>query len=163
MPSGKTHLRIEIVILVLGAGVLAGMTYFGKTDLWFSEREAVLSFVLGYVISSLLLTPDMDLAKSDPMNRWGVLRVLWKPYSYFFHHRGMSHNSLLGPISRVIYLGLIVSLVAAGLHYWTRVDIEIDFLKQWKDIMMKHWMWGLGAGLIIPDQIHIVADKLFKN
>ena len=45
-----------------------------------------------YLFSALLLSPDLDLARSDPHNRWGYPRVCWTPYAKLFRHHGLSHN-----------------------------------------------------------------------
>ncbi len=37
---------------------------------------------------------------------WGPLRVIWGPYAALHTHRGRSHNSLFGPLSRLLYLAL---------------------------------------------------------
>ena len=41
-----------------------------------------------YLFSALLLSPDLDLARSDPHNRWGYPRVCWTPYAKLFRNPG---------------------------------------------------------------------------
>ena len=164
MPSGKTHLHIETGILILLAAAATAMMFLGEVE-WKEVKKPVLCFFGAYLFSSLFLSPDMDLGKSDPQNRWGIFRVLWKPYAKVFHHRGASHNPLLGPLSRILYLGINVFAVWSGLHYWFSVDmVELkDLLKWWKKVFNDKWLWATVVGLLLPNQIHLLADKMFKN
>ena len=68
-------------------------------------QPLALVFSATYLFSALLLSPDLDSARSDPYNRWGYLRVCWTPYAKLFRHHGLSHNPLVGPLSRLLYLG----------------------------------------------------------
>jgi len=45
-----------------------------------------------YLFSALLLSPDLDLARSDLHNRWDYPRVCWTLYAKLFRHHGLSHN-----------------------------------------------------------------------
>ena len=165
MPSGKLHLQLEMLVLALlliAAAVAVAGGWIADGNEW---RQPALSFVAAYLFSSLLLSPDMDLARSNPQNRWGILRVLWWPYARLFRHRGWSHNPLLGPLSRVLYLGVIVALLWTGLHYWLSVEmVELgDLVKWWKRQLEEEWLWALIAGLLLPNELHILADRLMKN
>ena len=164
MPSGKTHLHVEIGILILLAAAAAAMMFLGEVE-WKEVEKPVLCFFGAYLFSSLFLSPDMDLGKSDPQNRWGIFRILWIPYTKAFSHRGVSHNPLLGPLSRILYLGLIVFAVWSGLHYGFSVEmVEMkDLVKWWKKVFDDKWLSATFIGLLLPNQIHILADKMFKN
>ena len=161
MPSGKTHFKIEMATLLIAAGAGAGLNHHFRFVKWEDVTTLGLVFVGSYLFSSLMLSPDMDLARSDPQNRWGVLRVLWRPYAALFHHRGLSHNPIFGPLTRVAYLALIAVAVLAGLHYG--LEVELKFLKHWWEDLRAIPLWAIGAGLFLPHELHILADKLFKN
>jgi len=64
----------------------------------------------GILVGGLLLSPDLDLAHSNPSKRWGILRLLWEPYRLLHPHRGHSHTYIYGPLSRLAYLALIIAL-----------------------------------------------------
>ena len=164
MPSGKTHLHIELGLLVLLALVAAGMIFLGDVE-WEKVDKPVLCFVGAYIFSSLFLSPDLDMGKSDPQSRWGVFRIFWKPYAKVFHHRGASHNPLLGPVSRILYLTVIVFAVWSGLHYWFSVEMVEgkDVVQWWKKVFNDRWLWATVIGLLLPNELHILADKMFKN
>ena len=45
--------------------------------------------------------------------RWRALRFIWKPYQHFVPHRSwISHSRLWGPVLRVIYFTVVMSLLA---------------------------------------------------
>ncbi len=63
----------------------------------------------GILVGGLLFSPDLDLAHSRPSKRWGLLRLLWEPYRLLHPHRGNSHTYIYGPLSRLVYLALIIA------------------------------------------------------
>jgi uncharacterized metal-binding protein len=162
MPSGKTHLKVELFSLAGFAAIACGANAFFELVDWEDEFKALaLVFSCAYLFSALLLSPDLDLARSDPHNRWGLLRICWIPYAKLFRHRGLSHNPLLGPLSRLVYLGLWASLVLAGLHYL--FEVEIEFLRHWWEDLRGTPLWALGLGLVLPNEIHILLDKIYRD
>ena len=81
---------------------------------WIGTAE-IAAFVSAYLFSMTLLSPDLDLAKSDSYRRWGPLRWLWAPYAAAFKHRRVSHHPLFGPITRIAYVSLIGFVVLLSL------------------------------------------------
>jgi len=148
MPSGRTHLRIESMMLVLWGG--------GAALLLFREAIAMLQallFVGSYLFSMLLMSPDLDLSSSGAFQRWGGLRWIWLPYAWIFHHRQTSHHPLLGPLSRILYLGtlgaavtLVYVLARGGPNPRLRVSIQM--------------IWPVCLGLYLPNIEHILADRI---
>ena len=109
-------------------------------------------FLVSYLFSMFLLSPDLDLARSRAFRRWGILRFLWLPYARIFRHRGMSHRLILGPASRVVYLtaiagaiGLVLSLLGV------RLAPEIP---SWRILL------AIGIGLYLPNLTHILTDRI---
>ncbi|MBC7098181.1 DUF2227 family putative metal-binding protein [Candidatus Bipolaricaulota bacterium] len=142
MPAGKVHLVFELVTLpgwVL-AGGLAGV-----------EEGDLTVFSLSYVAASLLLSPDLDLARSDPSRRWGALRFLWAPYAALFRHRGISHSPL-GPLTRVLYLIALSALVFLPLHLLAGVPLPSRFPLEIIPPML--------AGVYLPHLLHVGLDRL---
>ena len=162
MPSGKNHLKAELAALGAIAHAAAGGNAFWAFADWQDQFQPLaLIFALAYLFSSLLLSPDLDLARSDPHNRRGLLRHCWKPYAKLFRHRGVSHNPLLGPLSRLVYLGLWAAAVLAGLHYLFAVEME--FLHHWKENLRGAALWSLSIGLVLPNEIHILLDRIYSD
>lgn len=116
MPSGRVHNLINIAAYsVLAAGVLVAT----RQSLLTVTPAQALNFTLGFFAGTFLLSPDLDLAdgRVDSKRRWGPLGVLWVPYGRLFSHRGLSHTWLLGPLTRLVYLALIVGFVAGLLSF----------------------------------------------
>ncbi|MGQ9602146.1 MAG: DUF2227 family putative metal-binding protein [Candidatus Bipolaricaulia bacterium] len=144
MPSGRRHLQLELFLLPLA---LIGLRLLGQ------DWSGLLAFGAAYFFSSLWLSPDLDLRSNDARRRWRPLGFIWIPYTKVFKHRGLSHNLLLGPLTRIGYLfllGLIVVLVLnylglrANLHLQVRVSKEI--------------LGMIGLGLYLPNALHILYD-----
>lgn len=150
MPSGRVHFKIEAgLLLPLGAGGIVLMR-----EGWLSGKELAV-FLLGYVFSSLFLSPDLDLWGSRATRRWGLGRVLWYPYSKLFRHRSISHNLLLGPLTRIAYLG---GLIVLGLWCWDALrGGEIKFFK-----LSPHLLGTALLGLYLPNQVHILVDRAWS-
>jgi len=162
MPSGKTHTRIDLLMLIVLIGVASYFwdpltDYFGRDE--FVEYGGV--FVVAYMFGTFLLSPDMDLNTSDPMKNWGVLRLLWRPYAQLFKHRGFSHVPILGTLTRIVYILLLVYVLCAVANALFDMGWELSIDKL-KDIDKKTVLWGV-CGLCLPDLFHIVADRMFKN
>ena len=114
-------------------------------------------FVGGYLFSSLLLSPDLDLHKNAARRRWGPLGFIWAPYSRVFKHRGLSHSLVLGPLTRLLYLGIVLAGVLAGLSYlWglTLPEEAVGLLEN------QRLLWVLGAGIYLPNMLHVLLDRI---
>ncbi len=106
MPSGKTHDGLTwgaVFPLTFGIGT------FGAG--W---GEAAL-FGAGFLFGGLMFGPDLDLP-SVQVRRWGPLRGIWRPYQRMFRHRsGWTHGVFVGPLVRLVYLGLWAGALAGGI------------------------------------------------
>lgn len=149
MPSGRTHKAVE---LILWPGFVAGL-YILFQPTW--GELAIFSGT--YLASSLLLSPDLDLRHNISRRRWGLLGFIWVPYFKVFKHRGLSHSLLLGPLTRLIYLGLIVGLVLVGLSYLGLALPQGPIRIEGRILLI------LGAGLYIPNVLHVLLDRLMST
>lgn len=71
-----------------------------------------------------MFSPDLDLDSSID-DRWGPLKILWKPYEIILPHRSpFSHWPLLGSLTRLIYFPLM-----CGLALWIALLIR-DVIQQ---------------------------------
>jgi len=110
-------------------------------------------FIVAYLFSMLLLSPDLDLAKSDSYRRWGPLRRLWAPYAAAFRHRRVSHHPLFGPITRIAYVGL---LALVGLL----VYLLVSRAAAPQLTIPTNLVFAVLIGLYLPNLTHIFADGL---
>jgi len=151
MPGGKTHLRIELGLL--------GLMSAGGAVLWWQgtigEKELG-AFLGAYLFSSLFLSPDLDLWESRATRRWWIGRILWYPYSKVFRHRRASHHLILGPLTRIVYLGGLVLLGAWG---WSRITHQRLLLPS----LRTEILLPIIIGLYIPNQVHIMTDRIWSK
>ena len=160
MPSGKTHLRIELFLLPL---VLLAFCYWVFPLLEPRYQWQAFSLFGGaYLVSSLLLSPDLDLRHNSARNNWGVLGFVWIPYTKIFKHRGLSHSLILGTLTRLAYLlavGAVIALaVWVALRYFFRREFTIPELPV--DAYGYFWVAIFIGGLWLPNVIHILVDRV---
>lgn len=115
MASGKTHTRTNLVAI----GALAIATPFIDIDV-------PLVFLIGALIGTFWLSPDLDL-KSSAYYHWGPLRGLWLPYLKFIPHRSpLSHFPVLSDAIRIAYLGLPIALLLTFTSYEDAAKTWVD-------------------------------------
>ena len=148
MPSGKTHLKIEAMILVLWAGLSVVLVM----KEWITISQTLLFFA-AYVFSMFLMSPDLDLSKSDAFSRWGLLRWIWFPYAWIFRHRQMSHHPLWGPLSRILYIAILV--FAASFIYLVMTGNPVLRFELPAVVILPVFL-----GLYMPNIEHILADRI---
>ncbi len=157
MALGKTHDGINLFVGMIITGFLIGFG-FGV----FSWP----SFIIGWLFSTLLFSPDTDLM---PKKRSGLLQFFLYPYSIIFKHRGLSHGLLLGTLTRVTYgiiLGGILVFVLSKMGYLA-IEAEgywrglFEFVSEYsyQQPIYKSVTW-LYLGLASADACHIFIDKL---
>jgi len=147
MPSGRVHLRVETAALLALAVIAALLVSWGRVR-WL---EAV-AFLGAYAFSAYLLSPDLDLAASDATRRWGIARILWRPYAKWFRHRRVSHRPLLGPLSRIVYLGGLLLLGALLVSRLGGPRLRAPW-PSWTVVA------ATLAGLYLPNLVHIALDR----
>ncbi|SEI69617.1 Uncharacterized metal-binding protein [Deinococcus reticulitermitis] len=165
VPSGRVHNLINLAAL----GVLvAGVAYAQTQDFWPSSQWTVtpamaVNFIWAFLVGTFLLSPDLDLSEGrvDSKRRWGVLGFLWVPYGRLFSHRGTSHTWVLGPLTRLAYLGLIV----AGLWGLARVILPGVGL-EWPALPQPFptkVVLPLVAGYYLSQWLHLLADGVYPD
>jgi len=134
--DGRTHdVHGIIAALLLAVGV--GICH------WQGAGIDVCGLPAGVVIGTLLLSPDLDMWNTGPIKRWGPLKYFWAPYAWAHSHRGLSHSWLLGPLVRLLYLGIPVALI------WWHWDFE----------GAGPWIGYTTCGIILGSWIHLVGDR----
>ena len=126
------------------AYTLAGL---GLVGLPLASHDPVLGlgFLLGGTLGTLYLSPDLDVPESRPSRRWGPLSFLWHPYRLLHPHRGASHSYLYGPLSRLVYLGLLLGPLVLALGKGPEV---LDLMREavhgdrrgWVAFLVGYWV-----------------------
>ncbi|HEX8220548.1 MAG TPA: metal-binding protein [Chloroflexia bacterium] len=120
MPNAITH---DIITLVTGAALVPVALNSSWPDMSL-PNAAVLT--VSYLASGLLFSPDLD-TQSTPYRRWGLLRGLWLPYRYLVPHRSwISHSFLFGPLLRIVYFTVMLSLLSLVLLALVNLFSPID-------------------------------------
>ena len=101
--------------------VLVGTTAFMWTQGW--SIADIVAVDAGVAVSTLILSPDMDLFTSKSMEDWGILRYFWWPYAKIVKHRDRLHTPLLGTCVRWLYTLVILSIAVAKSGTWPRRSI----------------------------------------
>ncbi len=137
MPAYRTHVRFNLLI-ALPLSLLALTQIKGGTD------ERLISFAGTFVYGTLFLHPDLDLARQIKLfSIKGLLTLPFRPYSFLFSHRGISHWPVIGTLTRIGWAYGILALL--GYAFPSLSSIETAFL--------------LG-GFAAADLFHIALDKV---
>lgn len=147
MPSGTTHRRAELIALPAIVGGLLHGQYLSPVEIG--------PFTGAYVLSSLLLSPDLDLKVNRTRRQWGPLGFIWEPYARAFRHRGASHSLVIGPLTRLAYLAIVFGSVAVGLSY---VGLALpSTAPAW---LTPRIVGVTVAGLYAPNVLHVLLDRI---
>ncbi|CAM4029788.1 metal-binding protein [Deinococcus frigens] len=155
MPSGRVHNLINIAAYsILSAAALA----LSRQDLLTITPVQALNFTVAYAAGTFLLSPDLDLAEGrvDSKRHWGLLGVAWVPYGRLFRHRGLSHSWVLGPLTRLAYLALLVTLIVGVLRY-AAPALTLPTIPQ--PISLK-FIVPVVLGYYLSQWLHLIADGI---
>ncbi len=126
-----------------------------------------LEFGAGYLLSTFLLSPDIDLYFSRPSARWGVLRFLWLPFWVFSKHRGITHVPFLGTLIKLFYLSfLFVFLYFVLLGFLTLLGLESDLLLSFdpfrflEELFRREEAFYFFLGFLAGDLLHLLLDGI---
>lgn len=110
----------------------------------------IVSIGLGIGLGTAFLSPDLDLATSNPTNRLGPLSILLAPYRMLCgHHRSFwSHSPILSSLIRAVYFMIPFEI-------WCKVSGREDILFSF--IRSPLYFWGL-VGLEIATDLHLFLD-----
>jgi uncharacterized metal-binding protein len=146
MPAYRTHVTLN---LFLGLPLtLAAIKYTVLTT-----PIDTISFVAAFIYGTFFLHPDLDLARQTRLfSLKGLLTLPFRPYSYLFHHRGISHMPLIGTLTRVLWLIVFFGILFSCFD-WAYPDII-----PWD----APYVWFGLAGLTVADLFHVLLDRLVK-
>lgn len=137
---------------------LVGTTAFMLYDKWSLPDVGVVG--AGMIVSTIVLSPDMDLFNSRSMDDWGWMRIFWWPYAKLVKHRDRLHIPVLGTLVRWLYMAAVLSIIVIPIYIiLKRSNIVFAFQGDTQDIF---WYVGyvidLLVGATIADTVHFVLD-----
>lgn len=144
MPSYRTHVRINLFLaLPFSLAALKGLLSPNLDDLFY--------FSSAFAYGTLFLHPDLDLTRQVRIfSLKGLLTLPFRPYSYLFRHRGISHIPLIGTATRLLWLIAVIWFFCSTLG-WAFPD-----LKEWDSISLRYAL----CGIAIADLCHVALDRI---
>lgn len=147
MPNFKTHTLTNVGV---------SLPLFGY--LFVNNQDVLLPLALGYGLSTLIISPDLDLYTSKVSRNWGLFRPLIWGYSKMFHHGQFSHKPILGTLTRYLYVIFIILVVTGVLAIW------YETLLVWRYVTE---LWSffifMFVGSCIADLIHEFLDFIITD
>lgn len=148
MSSGRTHQLVNVMALIIPA-TAALAWFFG--DYSIGKWQSIATLAGGYFLSTVGINPDQDIGGSrifaERRGLWGSFLYYWSlPYGFMFRHRGISHEHIIGTITRVLFMGLWI------LPAFPILVIGIE----WR-LVAEYSGWAF-LGLTVADSMHIAAD-----
>jgi uncharacterized metal-binding protein len=151
MPNFPVHATVNVLAL---SGIIGASVYFGI------DAKQLSPFSVGFLLSTVVLSPDLDLYTSRISRNWGPLRFLIFPYSLIFHHGQHSHVPLVGTATRYLYLTGVMLLLVLLLSNLTNVSDYDIISKLWNNRLMVGYVF---LGSVIADLVHKTLDFFITN
>lgn len=149
MSQYKEHSKFNIFVAL--PVLLAAAFYF-----FHPHHYLLLTFAGTFVYSTLFMSPDMDLAYQIRLySLRGFFSLPFRSYAQFFSHRGLSHNFVLGSVTRIIWLAAWGCL--AFVVIYKALPTQSSLLKFYK----RHEFYILYAlaGICLADWCHLLLDR----
>lgn len=121
-------------------------------------------FGLAFLFGGLMFGPDLDVP-SVQVRRWGALRWIWGPYQKLFRHRSpWTHGLLLGPLVRVVYLGIwLLGGMALVSGFLGTGEGALSLGLKAGSLLEPRFMWAAGAGVTAGSALHSMADEVVSR
>jgi len=144
----KQHAQFNLFIAL---PILIGALYYFLHP----KMGLILTFSGTFAYSTLFMNPDMDLASQIRLSSIrGILSLPFRSYSKLFSHRGLSHNMIVGSLTRIVWLlvwgALIFLIVYQSLP--TKGTL-LKFYKEHQAIIL----YAL-SGVCLADWGHLLLD-----
>lgn len=104
MPGDATHVKSAKFVAAIGAVVL----YTCGIDL-----VTIIATMGLFMFGVMYLSPDLDLPRTAPLQRWGWLKIGWLAFEKYIPHRSRwSHGWILGLITiQLNFLAILAILI----------------------------------------------------
>ncbi len=140
-----------------------GVVLVGTTAVMLSQGWSIGDTVavdVGIAISSLILSPDMDLFTSKSMEDWGIMRIFWWPYAKIVKHRDRLHTPILGTSVRWIYTLAILSFALVPLALLLRnLGFRLTFAGEVENVVYYLlYLLDVFIGANLADAMHFSLD-----
>lgn len=124
--------------------------------------QDIVAIDAGIAISTLVLSPDMELFTSRSMEDWGILSIFWWPYARLVKHRDRLHTPILGTTVRWSYLLILLLLGLLVLRIvLERIGLRVDITPIDANRTLLHYaryVLEMFIGGNLADTIHFFLD-----
>lgn len=157
MPSGHVHNLINTGAFLLIAGSAAVAKQQGYIT---PSLPEILAFTGTFFAGTFMMSPDLDLAEQNVSSKkaWGIFGFIWVPYGKMFSHRGLSHTWIVGPLTRLVYLTIIL----AALYYLAILilpDLKNKIHFENVPRTLEFWQPYI-LGYYVSQWLHLIADGI---
>lgn len=153
MPGFAGHTFADSLVLIGTSALLADRGW---------PAPSIIAVDVGIAISTLVLSPDMDLFTSKPMEEWGILKYFWWPYARLVKHRDRLHTPILGTTVRWMYLLILAALIVLGVRLLLRLmgaDVSLTYQGDLDNLLRNlRVVIDLYIGANIADAVHFLLD-----
>ncbi len=141
MPSYRTHVSVNLFLALPLS--LAAMKYTAQSPL-----ADMAIFSAAFIYGTLFLHPDLDLVRNTPLfSLKGLLTLPFRPYSYLFRHRGISHMPIIGTLTRILWLAALFCL------FYCLINKPLPRLQETSSLLLAF------IGLASADLVHLILDQ----
>ncbi len=142
MPSYKTHLIFNLFVFSI-------LSYFlAKAGV---GVISLLIIFFGFLIGTVIITPDLDTQHSTPYRRFPLL---WFVYAFFSKHRGNSHKIILGSLLQIAYL---ISIFVVVFVIADKMNVLFGLYDYAKLVNPVVYILAISS-LIFANALHILLD-----
>tara|TARA_Y100000034_G_scaffold131368_1_gene191951 strand:- start:684 stop:1151 length:468 start_codon:yes stop_codon:yes gene_type:complete len=133
---------------------------------WFNDHYLIIFptsvqyfvFIIGFVVGTFFITPDLDIYGSRASKAWDGFRFIWYPYSKCFCHGKISHFPIVGTFTRLSYLGFVLVFVVYLLSEYAGLPISVSVFRvyRWELLIL------LG-GILFANFGHVLLDWVSRR
>lgn len=144
MPNYTNHILANFAIVLI-------LLFFYQKNPFLNDTQLIL-LIVGYFFGTVVLTPDLDLKKSEPSRRCGIA---CKPLTMVSRHRGLQHHWLYGIVIRILYVIMLISFLLAIVYGVPAVNDFLNILLKYKIELL-----SVSLGIFISNLLHIILDSI---
>jgi len=148
------HVRFN---LFLALPIILGLGYYFLRPSYL----LIITFAAVFSYSTLFMNPDLDVANQIKLfSIRGMLTFPFRSYAILFKHRGLSHNLILGSLTRIFWLAIwgIIIFWAIYKTFPTKISLY-RYYQQYHSFIL----YSLSA-ICLADWCHLLLDsKVIKR
>ncbi|NGX51630.1 MAG: hypothetical protein K1060chlam2_01503 [Chlamydiae bacterium] len=120
------------------------------------SRDLMITFASVFVYSTLFMNPDLDLANQIKLfSIRGLFALPFRSYAALFSHRGLSHNLIVGSITRILWLAGWGALIFLAIYKTLPTEASLRrFYHHYQPFILYSF-----AAISLADWCHLLLDR----